>query len=134
MSSSTNGTGGSIEGIEFQIQDSFDNGFGYSFNYTYSDAQAPAENYPGRVGVFSDSSKNSYNVVGFYENDDFSARLAYNWRSEFIIREAPGWYGNREHQDYGQLDFSATYSVTDYLGVTFEGINLTEPELRIRNY
>ncbi|WP_315942526.1 TonB-dependent receptor [Pseudoalteromonas haloplanktis] len=128
VSSSTNGTGGSIEGIEFQIQDSFDNGFGYSFNYTYSDAQAPAENYPGRVGVFSDSSKNSYNVVGFYENDDFSARLAYNWRSEFIIREAPGWYGNREHQDYGQLDFSATYSVTDYLDVTFEGINLTEED------
>ncbi|MFT4953297.1 MAG: iron complex outermembrane receptor protein, partial [Pseudoalteromonas tetraodonis] len=77
---------------------------------------------------FSDSSKNSYNVVGFYENDDFSARLAYNWRSEFIIREAPGWYGNREHQDYGQLDFSATYSVTDYLDVTFEGINLTEED------
>ena len=128
VSSSTNGTGGSIEGIEFQIQDSFDNGFGYSFNYTYSDAQAPAENYPDRVGVFSDSSKNSYNVVGFYENDDFSARLAYNWRSEFIIREAPGWYGNREHQDYGQLDFSATYSVTDYLDVTFEGINLTEED------
>ncbi|PWS56048.1 TonB-dependent receptor [Pseudoalteromonas sp. meg-B1] len=128
VSSSTNGTGGSIEGIEFQIQDSFDNGFGYSFNYTYSDAEAPAENYPDRVGVFSDSSKNSYNVVGFYENDDFSARLAYNWRSEFIIREAPGWYGNREHQDYGQLDFSATYSVTDYLDVTFEGINLTEED------
>ncbi|CAD2224961.1 Putative TonB-dependent receptor [Pseudoalteromonas sp. 3J6] len=128
VSSSTNGTGGSIEGIEFQIQDSFDNGFGYSFNYTYSDAEAPAENYPDRVGVFSDSSKNSYNVVGFYENEDFSARLAYNWRSEFIIREAPGWYGNREHQAYGQLDFSATYSVTDYLDVTFEGINLTEED------
>ncbi|MCK8129991.1 TonB-dependent receptor [Pseudoalteromonas sp. 2CM39R] len=128
VSSSTNGTGGSIEGIEFQIQDSFDNGFGYSFNYTYSDAEAPADNYPDRVGVFSDSSKNSYNVVGFYENDDFSARLAYNWRSEFIIREAPGWYGNREHQAYGQLDFSATYSVTDYLDVTFEGINLTEED------
>ena len=128
VSSSTNGSGGSIEGIEFQIQDSFDNGLGYSFNYTYADADAPAENYPDRVGVFSDSSKNTYNVVGFYENDDFSARLAYNWRSEFIIREAPGWYGNREHQAYGQLDFSATYSVTDYLDVTFEGINLTEED------
>ena len=128
VSSSTNGSGGSIEGIEFQIQDSFDSGLGYSFNYTYADADAPAENYPDRVGVFSDSSKNSYNVVGFYENDDFSARLAYNWRSEFIIREAPGWYGNREHQAYGQLDFSATYSVTDYLDVTFEGINLTEED------
>ncbi|MBD1582918.1 TonB-dependent receptor [Pseudoalteromonas sp. S16_S37] len=128
ISKSTNGSGGSIEGIEFQIQDAFDNGFGYSFNYTYADTEAPAENYPDRVGVFSDSSKNTYNLVGFYEQDNFSARLAYNWRSEFIIREAPGWYGNREHKAYGQLDFSATYSVTDYLDLTFEGINLTEED------
>ncbi|MCG7553342.1 TonB-dependent receptor [Pseudoalteromonas sp. Of11M-6] len=128
VSSSTNGSGGSIEGIEFQIQDAFENGFGYSFNYTYADAEAPAENYPDRVGIFSDSSKNTYNLVAFYEQDNFSARLAYNWRSEFIIREAPGWYGNREHKAYGQLDFSATYSATDYLDVTFEAINLTEED------
>ncbi|ALS32563.1 iron complex outermembrane recepter protein [Pseudoalteromonas translucida KMM 520] len=128
VSSSTNGSGGSIEGIEIQIQDAFDNGFGYSANYTYADAKAPDTNYPDRVGVFSDSSKNTYNLVGYYENDDFSARLAYNWRSEFIIREAPGWYGNREHQSFGSLDFSATYSVTDYLDVTFEGVNLTEED------
>nr|WP_244453976.1 TonB-dependent receptor [Pseudoalteromonas sp. K222D] len=128
VGSSTNGSGGSIEGIEIQIQDAFDNGFGYSANYTYADAKAPDTNYPDRVGVFSDSSKNTYNLVGFYENDDFSARLAYNWRSEFIIREAPFWYGNREHQSFGTLDFSATYSVTDSLDVTFEGVNLTKED------
>jgi iron complex outermembrane receptor protein len=128
VSSSTNGSGGSIEGIEFQIQDAFDNGLGYSFNYTYADTEAPSDNYPDGVGTFSDSSRNTYNIVGFYENDDFSARLSYNWRSEFIIREAPGWYGNREHKAYGQLDLSATYSATEYLDVTFEAVNLTEED------
>jgi len=50
-----NAAGGSIDGIELQLQDGFDNGFGYSANYTFADATSPAENYADRVGVFSDS-------------------------------------------------------------------------------
>ena len=123
-----NVSGGSVEGIEFQIQDAFDNGFGYSVNYTYADAEAPAENFSDGNGVFSDSSDHTVNTVGFYENDTFSARLAYNWRSEYIIREAPGWYQNREHDDFGTLDFSSTWSATDYLDVTFEAANILEED------
>jgi len=122
-----NATGGTIKGVELQLQDAFDNGFGYSVNYTYADASAPASNYPDQVGVFSDSSKHTVNTVGYYENDDFSARLAYNWRSEYMIRES-GFYGQREHQDYGTLDFSTTWSATDYLDITFEAANILEED------
>ena len=66
--------------------------------------------------------------MGYYETDTYSARLAYNWRSEYMIRELPGFYGNREHQSYGTLDFSANYSVTDNIDVTFEAVNLTEED------
>ncbi len=128
LSSKYNANGGSIQGLELQLQDAFDNGVGYSVNYTYADADSPSENYPDQIGVFSDSSKHTVNLVGYYENDDFSARLAYNWRSEYMIRELPGFYGNREHQDYGTLDFSATYSATDYLDITFEAVNITEED------
>jgi iron complex outermembrane receptor protein len=123
-----NAEGGDIVGIELQVQDAFDNGFGYSVNYTYADASSPAENYPDQIGVFSDSSEHTINTVGFYENDDFSARLAYNWRSEYMIRELPGFYGNREHQSYGTLDFSTTWSATEYLDVTFEAANILEED------
>jgi iron complex outermembrane receptor protein len=122
-----NATGGKIKGIELQIQDAFENGFGYSLNYTYADAGSPASNYPDQIGVFSDSSKNTVNAVGYYENDDFSARLAYNWRSEYMIRES-GFYGQRKHLDYGTLDFSTTWSATDYLDVTFEAANILEED------
>ncbi|KPH63249.1 MULTISPECIES: TonB-dependent receptor [Pseudoalteromonas] len=128
VSQSTNVSGGSIEGIELQIQDAFDNGFGYSVNYTYADATSPGENYPDGNNVFSDSSEHTVNTVGFYENDFFSARLAYNWRSEYIMREAPGWYLNRTHKDFGTLDFSATWSATDYLDVTFEAANILKED------
>jgi iron complex outermembrane receptor protein len=122
-----NATGGKIKGIEMQLQDAFDNGFGYSVNYTYADASSPASNYPDQIGVFSDSSKNTINAVGYYENDNFSARLAYNWRSEYMIRES-GFYGQRKHLDYGTLDLSTTWSVTDYLDITFEAANILEED------
>jgi iron complex outermembrane receptor protein len=128
VSKSVNGNGGSIEGIEVQIQDAFDNGFGYSLNYTYADAESPAKNYPDGVSMFSDSSQNTYNAVAFYEKGDLSARLAYNWRSEFMIREGAKWYGNRLHKAYGTLDVSASYAITDYMDITFEGVNLTEED------
>ncbi|QYJ98708.1 TonB-dependent receptor [Shewanella alkalitolerans] len=123
-----NANGGRIEGVELQLQDSFENGLGYSVNYTFADAGSPAENYPDRVGVFSDSSKHTVNLVGYYEMDSFSARLAYNWRSEYMMRELPGFYGNRQHQDYGSLDLSMNYSVTDWMDLTFEAVNLTEED------
>ncbi|QYJ88986.1 TonB-dependent receptor [Shewanella halotolerans] len=128
VSEKYNANGGHIEGVELQLQDSFENGLGYSVNYTFADAGSPAENYPDKVGVFSDSSKHTVNLVGYYEMESFSARLAYNWRSEYMMRELPGFYGNRQHQDYGSLDLSMNYSVTDWMDLTFEAVNLTEED------
>ncbi|MEC4727796.1 TonB-dependent receptor [Shewanella sp. D64] len=128
VSEKYNANGGHIEGVELQLQDSFDSGFGYAANYTYADAGSPADNYPDQVGVFSDSSKHTVNLVGYYENNSFNARLAYNWRSEYMMRELPGFYGNRQHQDYGTLDLSAGYSVTEWMDITFEAVNLTEED------
>ncbi|WP_119978844.1 TonB-dependent receptor [Shewanella algidipiscicola] len=128
VSEKYNADGGRIEGIELQLQDSYDNGFGYSVNYTFADAGSPAENYPDRVGVFSDSSEHTVNLVGYYEMESFNARLAYNWRSEYMMRELPGFYGNRQHEDYGSLDLSMNYSITDWMDITFEAVNLTEED------
>lgn len=123
-----NGDGGEIKGIEFQLQDGFDNGLGYIANYTFVDADSPAANYPDEIAMFTDSSKNTVNLVGYYEADQYSVRLAYNWRSAFMMRELPGFYGNREHQDYGSLDLSANYEITDSLTMSFEAVNLTEED------
>ncbi|MGB0842013.1 MAG: TonB-dependent receptor domain-containing protein, partial [Pseudoalteromonas shioyasakiensis] len=128
LSTKLNASGGQIEGIELQIQDGFDNGFGYQANYTYVDSEAPAENFPDRIELFSDSSEHTVNLVGYYEADFYSVRLAYNWRSEYMVREAPYFYGNREHQDYGTLDLTAKFAVTDYLDLTFEAVNITEED------
>lgn len=122
-----NGKGGDIRGIELQNQNGFDSGLGYIVNYTYVDAESPAINYTDRQNVFTDSSKHTVNLVGYYEQDDFSFRLAYNWRSAFMMREV-GFYGNREHQSYGSLDLSANYKLSDNLTLSFEAVNLTKQD------
>ncbi|CAM4154177.1 TonB-dependent receptor [Pseudoalteromonas byunsanensis] len=128
LSTQKNATGGKIEGFELQWQNSFDSGFGYVANYTFVDAAAEKENYADLVPEFSDSSKHTVNLVGYYEGDDFTVRAAYNWRSEYMIREGAKFYGNRMHDDYGTLDLSATYTLTDSIGLTLEVVNLLEED------
>ncbi len=128
VSTILNGEGGDIRGIEFQLQDAFDNGLGYIANYTIVDADSPETNYPDRIGQFTDSSDNTVNLVGYYEMDKFSARVAYNWRSEFMIRELPGFYGNRMHDSFGSVDLSANYKFNEMLTVTFEAVNILEED------
>jgi iron complex outermembrane receptor protein len=122
-----NAGGGEIDGIELQWNHAFDNGFGIVANYTYANANAPMESYADRIGMFTESSKDSLNLVGYWENDVYSARAAYNWRSEYMIRET-GYYGNRMHDDYGSLDLSLGWNITDSLSLTFEAANLLKED------
>jgi iron complex outermembrane receptor protein len=118
-------TSASINGFEVQYQHAWDNGFGLIANYTYTDAEADnSDTYTDGNLELSDSSKNSYNLTGYYENEKLSARLSYSSRSEYMIREA-GSYGNRLHDDYASLDFSAAYHLTDNIDIKFDIVNIT---------
>ena len=122
-----NGTGGLIKGVELQLQHAFGNGFGGLFNYTYADARADSKNFSDLVGVFSDSSEHTLNMAAYYETDVFSARAAWNWRSEYMIRET-GFYGSRMHDDYGTLDLSLNWQMNDNIGVSFNAVNVLEED------
>ncbi|MCE9678020.1 TonB-dependent receptor [Shewanella sp. AS1] len=120
-----NGESATIEGLELQYQQDYGNGFGSIVNYTYTDTSTSEDTYTDRNPFLSDSSRHSYNVTGYFENDLFQVRLAYNWRSEYMIRET-GSYGNRLHDAFGSLDLSAVWHVTDYLDVKLDATNLLE--------
>ncbi len=119
-----NAGGGEIDGVELQWNHGFENGFGFVVNYTIANANAPAEAFADRIGIFTESSSDSANLVGYWENDTFSARAAYNWRSEYIIREGAFWYGDRYHDDYGTLDLSFGWNVAEFVSLSFEATNL----------
>ncbi|WKE66161.1 TonB-dependent receptor [Gallaecimonas kandeliae] len=122
----SNGKDAAIEGIELQYQQDFGNGFGTQLNYTYTDTSTDPDTFPtDGNGVLTDSSPNAYNITGYYENDAFQVRLAYNWRDKYMVREA-GSYGNRLHDSYGSLDLSMVYHLTDNIDLKLDGTNLTE--------
>ncbi|NMP17797.1 TonB-dependent receptor [Thalassotalea sp. Y01] len=125
----SNGKDAQIEGLELQYQQDFGNGFGTLINYTYTDTNTDEDTYVDGNPFLSDSSKDQYNITGYYENDTISVRLSYNWRSEYMIRET-GSYGNRLHDDFGSLDLSATWHVTDYLDIRLDAVNLTEEDAK----
>jgi iron complex outermembrane recepter protein len=122
-----NAGGGKITGIEAQLNHGFDNGFGVLANYTLSDASAPATSFADRLDVFTLSSKHNMNLVGYWENPTYSARLAYNWRSKYMIRET-GWYGNRMHDAYGTLDASFGWNISPKYRLQFEVTNLLKED------
>jgi outer membrane receptor protein involved in Fe transport len=70
------------------------------------------------------------NLVLMYENYGVEARLAYNWRDEFLNRT--GWgSGNPGYiEEHKQIDMNVTYHFTDNLDVSLEGINITGEDRR----
>ncbi|WP_406828046.1 TonB-dependent receptor [Microbulbifer sp. ARAS458-1] len=122
-----NGEDAKITGIELGYQQDFGNGFGTIANYTWTDTDTDAATFTDGNPFLSDSSENVYNLTGYYENDMFSARVSYNWRSEYMIRES-GSYGNRLHDDFGSLDLSAVWYATENLDVKLDVNNLLAEE------
>lgn len=125
-----NGEGGQAEGLELAATHNFDelpglwSGFGAGANYTLVASQtnqgAGATSSCGLPGL----SKHSFNINGFYEKYGIQARLAYNWRSSYLI-VCNGEQGAPETQAaYGQLDFSSSYEFAKGFQVYFQGVNL----------
>jgi iron complex outermembrane recepter protein len=84
-------------------------------------------------------SKNSFNVIGYYERFGFSGRLAYAWRDTAVNSSGVGssfsfadLYGNPRtytiySAPYGQLDGQLGYDFLDgHVGVVFQVVNLTD--------
>ena len=121
ISSPTNSSG-RIKGIELAYQQEFLYGFGLQANYTYADAKETG----GRDLV--GASKNTYNIIGYYENYGFSARLAWTYRSHFFVgldRSTPEY-----QDDTGTLNASLQYALMPNVTLTFDALNLNDPTLK----
>ena len=109
------------------VQHTFDSGFGLMVNATLVDSDAELD--PADISqVFALTGlSDSYNVVGFYENGPFQARLAYNWRDSFVqsLTQSNG-DGVTIVESYAQVDASGSYDINENISIFFEGINLTE--------
>lgn len=127
---------GHLEGVEAAYQQSYSflpglwSGLGTELNYTYitgSTLGAQAAGGPIVSGPLQNVSKNNYNIVLFYEKYGIDARLAYDYRSQYIAGFAtPNVAGIYEiDEPANKLDLSIGYDVDRYLTVVFQATNLT---------
>lgn len=123
----------SIDGVELSVQHWFgDSGFGLQANYTMVDSDLEYDDTSTVAQFALIGLSDTANFVGFYDKDGLQARIAYNWRDEFLSSTTQG--GNNAPgytEAFAQLDFSISYDVTDAVTVSFEGMNVTGEDYRV---
>ncbi len=118
---------GRVEGAEFEWEQPLIWNFGVSANYTYADGKQTSNVVAGDDRLVG-TSKNTFNVIGYYETGHFSARVAYNYRSAFysgLDRSTAFSQGA-----IGTWAASLGYTVNDHFAVTLDGMNLNNPTLK----
>lgn len=132
---------GTLRGFELAHQQVYDflpgalGGLGTQFTYTYVDAgelQNPT-NFVARSAYaaglpLAGTSEHTVNAVVFYEDDRHAARLAYNWRSEYLLtpRDDIFPFNPIFGESTGQLDGSYFYTVNDSFKIGVQGVNLLD--------
>ena len=114
-----------LRGFEFAVQHNFwDTGFGAILNYTIVNGDVTYDNrQPASVSQFALTGlSDSANAVLFYDKNGLQARVAYNWRDEFLAGTGPNPF---YIEAYGQFDASASYEFRRGLTAFVEAINLT---------
>ena len=121
----------SFKGFEFGVNKAFDflpgflgkTGVVASYTHVKSDSGL-VDPVSGNALPALLLSKDSYNVTGYYSDDNFELTLAYNYRSAYLISFG-GFSGQvNQRAGRGQMDMQASYDVTDNFSVSFRGLNL----------
>ncbi len=155
VTGTTNNGEGKLQGFEVAYQQFYDmlpapfDGLGLQMTYSYIDSESipnagdlasvtnPGESTDtgARVDLsglpLQGQSKDTFNIVGMYDKDAISLRLAYNWRSRYllttrdVISRYPLW-----NDDAGFLDGSAFYKLNDNLTVGLQFTNLLNTQTK----
>jgi TonB-dependent receptor len=143
-----------VKGFEVAYQQFYDflpkpfDGFGINANYSYIHSKGVPQSTlsatdpdvaAGRVSTVDTSllplqglSKHNANFAAIYEKGKISARLAYNWRSDFLltVRDVIVPFAPIMNEATGQLDGSLFYTVNDTVKIGVQGVNLTNEVTR----
>ncbi len=118
---------GRVQGFELTYKQTFLDHFGIDANYTYADGKQTSLVTNGDDRLVG-TSKNTYNLSGWYENAHFNARLSYTYRSAFFS-------GLDRNSAFSQDDISGLsatlgYTLNEHLSFVLDGQNLTNETLK----
>jgi TonB-dependent receptor len=127
------GTGNSIHGAEFDYRQAFTflpgllHNTGMEFNATYAPSDSGRTDLAGNKIPFQDNSTKSGNVILWYQDSRFQARVAYNYRSRRAVSSDVGAISGLEMYEAPQkyIDASVSYKINKYAEVFLQGTNLS---------
>ena len=122
-----------IYGWELAVQHFFgESGFGIQANATLvsGDVAYDVTETGGAPQFAVTGLSDTANFAFIYENDDLQARITYNWRDEFLSATNVGQNEPQYTEEYAQIDFSVGYNITEDWSVSFEGLNITDEDIR----
>ncbi|WP_420381014.1 TonB-dependent receptor [Novosphingobium sp.] len=132
VTTNINGPSAAVYGLEGAIQHVFGkSGFGAQVNGTLVGTNKPYDKANTDVSNFAVTGlANSVNAVAFFDKYGFQARVAVNWRADYLDH-----FGQQQNNSaFGseptfvnantQVDFSTSYDVNKHLNVYFEALNL----------
>lgn len=115
---------GKVTGVEVAYEQPIGDYFGFNANYTYANGSTDHTWADGTNNLLG-TSKNTYNVGAYFENERFGARVTYTRRSSFLISLSGT---NPYYQDdFGSLSASLNFKATDWLSISLDGMNLNNP-------
>jgi TonB-dependent receptor len=128
-----NGPEATVRGVEIAWQHVFgDSGFGFNANATLVDTNKPYDRTDiSQSGFAITGLADSANLVAFYDKNGLEARIAVNYRKEYLRQfgqnQNTGAFGSEptfENPNL-QIDFSTSYALTKQINLFFEALNLT---------
>lgn len=129
----TNGLAANVTGVELTWQQMLAYGFGFQVNGTYVHSNANFDPYSLTSNQFAlPGIGHSANLVAFYQDHGFQARLAVQWQGEQLLQigqeQNGGAFPNEPTylKANTELDFSTQYDINNHFNVFFEAINLTD--------
>ena len=127
------GTGNSIHGAEFDYRQAFTflpgllRNTGMEFNATYAPSDSGRTDLAGNKIPFQDNSTKSGNLILWYQDSRFQARVAYNYRSKRAVSSDVGAIAGLEQYEAPQkyIDASVSYKINRFAEVFLQGTNLS---------
>ncbi|MBL8263941.1 MAG: TonB-dependent receptor [Xanthomonadaceae bacterium] len=109
-----------VRGFEVAWEQPFGDYFGVFANYTF--AKGTTDDGYDMLGT----SRNTYNLGGYFENEHFNARLNYTYRSEFFsgLDRASAFY----QDEIDNVSASFGYKFNDNYSIALDALNLNNPK------